>query len=79
MPRRDDIGTAFRRAIKIDPRGKRMVTTVDFVRELEKVNWFWSQREANRWIKFYQTCFRDFTDHEGEDKVYFLTSMGAVR
>ncbi|WP_259461987.1 hypothetical protein [Enterobacter sp. R1(2018)] len=55
------------------------MATSDFVAELEKFNHFWSLGQANKWISFYQSFFRDYTDHEGEDKVYYLISMGYVK
>ncbi|MGL5454035.1 MAG: hypothetical protein ACRDB3_03960 [Citrobacter telavivensis] len=51
MPRCYEIEIAFRAAIVIVPNGSRTVTTVDFVRELRKVNWEFSLGEANNWIE----------------------------
>lgn len=79
MPRDYDIRSAFVIAIKQDPVRGQVVSAADFVRELEKVNHHWSLRQANEWISFYQGSFRDFTPHEGENKVYFLMNMGGVR
>ena len=39
MARRYEIEVAFRHAIKISDKGRRTVTTVDFVTELAKRNW----------------------------------------
>ena len=78
MPRHSDIPVAFRNAIKRDPKRGQIVSARDFVAELAKVNHFWSLSQANGWIKHYQICFRDFTDHEGEDKVYFMMNMGRI-
>lgn len=72
MPRRDDIELAFDKAIKFEQSGRRSVTTVDFVRELEKVNWYWSQKEANRWIEFYVTTFKDVSTQEGDARSFML-------
>lgn len=79
MPRQSDIPIAFISAIKQDHKRGRVVSTQDFVTELAKLNHNWSLKQANEWIKYYQGSFRDYTDHEGEDKVYFLMNMGYVR
>ena len=72
MPRRDDISTAFRNAIKFEQSGRRTVTTAAFVSQLEKVNWFWSQKEANQWIEYYVTTFKDISTQEGEARTFML-------
>ncbi len=41
MPRRYEIDAAFKQAIKISEKGRRTVTTKDFVAELAKRNWPW--------------------------------------
>ncbi|WP_435952758.1 DNA polymerase V [Dryocola sp. BD626] len=79
MARDYEIRPAFVKAIKTDPVRGQVVATADFVAELEKYNHYWSLRQANDWIAFYQGSFRDFTAHEGENKVYFLMNMGTVR
>ncbi|MCT4705863.1 DNA polymerase V [Enterobacteriaceae bacterium H16N7] len=79
MAKETEIKVAFTRAIKQDPRRGQIVTAADFVRELAKVNHHWSLRQANEWIVLYQRSFRDYTDHEGENKVYFMMNMGGVR
>lgn len=78
MARYSDINVAFRNSITQDPKRGKVVTTVRFVQELAKLNHFWSKQDANDWIVRYQTCFRDYTDHQGEDKCYFLRNMGYV-
>lgn len=72
MPRLYEIEGAFRAAIKIEPSGKRTVTTQAFVNELEKVNWHWSLKQANTWIETYVTTFRDVSDQEGEARTFQL-------
>ncbi len=72
MPRLYQIEGAFRAAIKIEPSGRRTVTTQAFVKELEKVNWRWSLRQANTWIETYVTTFRDVSDQEGEARTFQL-------
>lgn len=79
MARDYEIRAAFVSAIKTDAKRGQVVATSDFVAELEKVNHYWSLGQANKWISFYQSFFRDYTDHDGDDKVYFLMSMGYVK
>lgn len=50
MPRRDDIPAAFRKSIIIEPGGRRIVRTRDFVCE-----------QANLWIEDYQHSFSDIS------------------
>lgn len=49
MPRRSDIETAFRNAIKREPSGRQTVSTVDFVHELAALNWNFTLRTRS-WI-----------------------------
>lgn len=72
MPRLYEIEGAFRAAIQIEPSGRRTVTTRSFVRELEKVNWHWSLKQANAWIEAYVTTFKDISEHEGEDRTFMV-------
>ncbi len=72
MARRYEIENALRSAIKKAPNGKTIVTTQDFVAELEKVSWHWSHAEANAWIRSRTTCFRDISTEEGEAKTWFM-------
>ena len=72
MPRKSDIETAFHHAIRFEQSGRRTVTTADFVMELEKVNWYWSQKEANKWIEFYVTTFKDVSTQEGDARTFML-------
>ncbi|WP_447868823.1 DNA polymerase V [Rahnella aceris] len=73
-----DVKAAFSRSIMLDPKRGRVVTTERFVQELAKLNHFWSLREANDWIEHYQNYFRDYTDHHGDNKCYFMMNMGYV-
>jgi len=79
MPRYSDIKVAFIKSITLDPKRGQIVTTVRFVEELGKVNHHWTLQQANEWIEHYQSYFRDYSDHAGEDKRYFLQNMGYVR
>ena len=72
MPRRDDIESAWWRALEIDTRGQRTVTTSRFVKELAKVNWHWSLRQANEWVEIYVTTFTDISTQEGENRTFKL-------
>jgi hypothetical protein len=72
MPRRYEIEIAFRTAIVIAPNGRRTVKTVYFVRELRKVNWKFSLRDANAWIEASISTFRDISPQEGENRTFML-------
>ncbi len=71
MPRRDDILGSFHDSIVIEPSGRRIVRTADFVRRLEEHNHYFSLSEANAWIKRYAQTFRDCSTEEGERKTWF--------
>ncbi|VAR69415.1 Uncharacterised protein [Klebsiella pneumoniae] len=66
MPRNSDIEVAWRQAIVIEPNGRRTVTTSRFLRELAKVNWIWSPRQANQWIE------QDVSTQEGDERTFQL-------
>lgn len=70
MPREYEKETAFRNAIKRDHKGRYTVTTVDFVKELERLNWHYSLKEANRWVEVHTTTFRDVSTKEGEERTF---------
>ncbi|HBY0397154.1 TPA: DNA polymerase V, partial [Klebsiella pneumoniae subsp. pneumoniae] len=55
-----------------EPNGRRTVTTSGFIRELAKVNWHWSPRQANQWIEHYVTTFRDVSTQEGDERTFQL-------
>ena len=78
MARSSDVREAFVRSIAIDPKRGQTVATVRFVQERAKLNHYWSKQEANDWITRYQTYFRDYTDHHGDDRCYFMMNMGYV-
>ena len=68
MPRDYEIKGAFVNAIKRDSTGRYVVTTQNFVHQLEIVNWHFSLREANQWIKTHASTFRDVSTQEGGAK-----------
>ena len=70
MPRYYEIEPAFWAAMVIAPDGKKTVKTEDFVRELAKVNWFWSLSKANKWIETTVKTFRDVSTEEGERRTF---------
>ncbi|MBA8865613.1 hypothetical protein FHW11_002770 [Pantoea agglomerans] len=70
MPRQYEIKHAFMNAMKRDPRLGVIVTTQEFVHQLERLNWHFSLREANQWIKTNTVTFRDVSTEEGESKTY---------
>jgi len=70
MPREYEKETAFRNAIKRDQQGRYTVTTIDFVTELERLNWHLTLKEANRWVEIYTSTFRDVSTKEGEERTF---------
>lgn len=72
MPRQSDIAVAFRKSVIIEPSGRRIVHTVDFQRELAKVDHVFTLRETNRWIEHYQCNFKDISTEEGDRRTFFL-------
>lgn len=72
MTRYDDIGTAYRQSIKVDQRGRRTVTTIDFVQALARYNHIWTLRQANEWIEIYQCSFKDVSTEEGDRRTFQL-------
>lgn len=78
MPRRNDINAAFTAAIQLNPKGYRYLRTEDFIRQLAKVNWHFSQAEANEWIEYYQPDFVDKTTSESGNRYWILRNMGRV-
>lgn len=78
MPRKSDIHSAFVAAIQQSPKGYQCVRTDDFIRELAKVHWHFSQADANSWIKQYQTFFVDKTPDDSESRLWMLCNMGRV-
>ncbi|MDZ7320769.1 DNA polymerase V [Kosakonia sacchari] len=72
MPRRSDIIPAFLQAIHVEPSGRRIVTTGEFLRQLAAVNFDWTLEQANEWIQTNTRNFRDITPHHGGDKLWFM-------
>ncbi len=79
MPRRYEIDAAFKSAIKMSEKGRRTVTTEDFVAELAKRNWYWGLREANHWIEIYVNTFHDVSEVEGEARTFALYNPNGGR
>ncbi|HFD3366461.1 TPA: hypothetical protein ACF26T_001320 [Escherichia coli] len=78
MPRRSDIHAAFVAAIQQNPKGYQWLRTDDFIRELAKVHWHFSQADANEWIQRYQEFFVDKTPDHSENRLWMLRNMGRV-
>ena len=72
MPRRDDIETAFRQSIVMEPSGRRTVTTENFVQTLLTFNWYWSPKQANEWIEGHVSTFKDISQQEGELRTFMM-------
>lgn len=79
MPRKQDIHLAFTLAIQKNPKGYQCIRTGDFIRELCKLNWHFSQADANDWIERYQPDFIDKTTDFSENRLWMLRIMGRVR
>ncbi|PTA87445.1 hypothetical protein CWM66_26310 [Kosakonia sp. H7A] len=78
MPRKPDIYHAFTLAVQKNPKGYQCLHTNDFIRELGKLNWHFSQADANEWIKRYQPDFIDKTPDFSENRLWMLRNMGRV-
>ena len=78
MPRVYEINTAFVAAIQLNPKGYRWLRTADFIREMAKVHWHFSQNDANEWIERYQPDFADKTTDHSESRLWILHNMGRV-
>lgn len=78
MPRKSDIHSAFVAAIQLNPKGYQCLRTDDFIRELAKVHWHFSQKDANEWIEYYQTFFVDKTPDHSENRLWMLRNMWRV-
>lgn len=62
--------TAFRNAIKRNQQVRYTVTTVNFVKELAKLSWHFTLKEANRQVEIYTSPFRDVSTKEGEERTF---------
>ncbi|MCR3695687.1 hypothetical protein M8456_11310 [Citrobacter portucalensis] len=78
MPRAYEIHAAFVAAIQLNPKGYQYLRTADFIRELAKVHWHFSQNDANVWIERYQPDFADKTTDLSENRLWILRNMGRV-
>ncbi len=78
MPRKSDIHSAFVAAIQLNPKGYQCLRTDDFILELAKVHWHFSQEDANHWIERYQEFFVDKTPDDSPNRLWMLRNMGRV-
>jgi len=78
MPRKTDIHSAFVAAIQLNPKGYQCLRTDDFIRELAKVHWHFSQADANDWIERYQEFFVDKTPDDSPNRLWMMRNMGRV-
>ncbi len=78
MPRKSDIHSAFVAAIQLNPKGYQCLRTDDFIRELAKVHWHFSQADANDWIERYQEFFVDKTSDDRPNRLWMMRNMGRV-
>lgn len=79
MPRQYEILAAFVESVTLNPKGYRYVRTRDFVSNLQRRGWHFTEREANDWIERNQIDFADKTPDESENRLWMLRNMGIVR
>ena len=77
MPRKYEIGGAFLETIRLDSRGRRMLTMNYFRLELAKYKHFWTLEQCNEWILYYQSNFFEINAVK-ENKTWALRNMGYV-
>lgn len=70
MPRDYEIKMAFKQAMKRDASGRFTISTLDFVSELERLNWHYTLRAANSWIEMHTTTFRDISTTDGDERTF---------
>jgi len=70
IPRDYEVMIAFRQAVKRDAAGRFTISTLDFVKELDRLNWRYSLRAANKWIEMHTTTFRDISTSEQEERMF---------
>ncbi|MEK9538038.1 DNA polymerase V [Pantoea agglomerans] len=70
MPRDYEIMMVFRQAIKRDAEGRFTISTLDFVKELDRINWHYTLSAANKWIETHTTTFRDISPTDGDERVF---------
>ena len=68
MPRDYEIMMAFKQAMKRDALGRFTISTLDFVGELERLNWHYTLRSANSWIEMRVV---DGLNQSGKGKLWF--------
>lgn len=73
-----EIETAFARAIKANDKGQLVITTVDFVRELEVANKAWTLKQANQWIEDTVSTFEDISGEDGEQRTFSLFNLNGA-
>ena len=78
MPRPYEIRAAFVAAIQQNPKGYQCLKTSDFIRELAKVHWHFTEEDANQWIERYQPDFTNKTPDSSDDRYWMLRNMGRV-
>lgn len=78
MPRVYEINAAFREAVRLDAKGQKVLRTDDFIRELSKRNWHFSEKDANNWIEQNQSFFVDKTPDFSENRLWMLRNMGRI-
>lgn len=70
MLRRYGIEAAFGSIVVVEPGRRRTLRTVDFMRELKKVNWNFSLRDANAWVEASVSTYKDISPTDGEERLF---------
>ncbi|AMG58322.1 DNA polymerase V [Pantoea vagans] len=73
MPRDYEIMMALRQAIKHDVEGRFTISTLDFVKELGRMNWHYTLNSANKWIETHTATFHDISLTDGDERVFLVT------
>lgn len=70
MPRNYEILMAFSQAIKRGAEGRFTISTLDFVKELDRIYWHYTLSAPNKWIETHTTTFRDISPTDGDERVF---------
>ncbi|MGK3143562.1 DNA polymerase V subunit [Pantoea sp. C2G6] len=75
MSQDDQIGIAFREAMRRDAARRFTVSTRDFVAELQQRNAPHTLRAANNWIEMHISTFSDISTEPGECRLFQLPAV----
>lgn len=78
MPRKSEVGAAFRAAVQLNPKGYMCLRTADFIHQLQVRNHHFTEKDANQWIERNQPGFVDKTPDFSENRLWLLRNMGRI-